>query len=317
MAERPWMFAENFITNGVGDNYTLALVVAKFHLAALHANNDDPEILAREAIFQLLYDTLSGDAVIKKKTIGDRITDSRSLKQIFADIVTIDLPLWQNMIKIVHPAISDQYVGMFPNGNEDINGGRIDNKILAVEALATATLADGALPAVTLLLDAMVLTLNTARNKQLGKKTIIKGIPGYQKIAIAAMCDAHFIDHGIVISKYSKNPGKIASFTDTESIKNHPHSDTYTITVNKGKVKTGLIHKNTVDTTYKVTSTEDAEVWVIDSAKNIIKPTGIFIPKEVETLAKFPALGNVANRVFQIRNLNPLVQASVVVVVTG
>jgi hypothetical protein len=317
MASRPWMFGENFIANAVGDNYTLALVVAKFHLAALRANNADPEILAREGIFQLLYTDLVNKSVTKKKTIGDRITDSRSLKQIFKDIETTDLPLWQNMIKIVRTARSPQYAGMFPNGNADINEGRIENKILAVEALAAATLADGLLADVTVLLDAMVITLNTARDKQLGKKTIIKGIPGFQKVAIANMCDAHFIDHGIVISKYSANPDKIASFTDVESIKNHVHSDTYTITVNKDKVKTGIVHKNTVDTTYAVTSTEDAQVWVIDSAKNIIKPTGVFIPAGIPTVAKFPGLGKVTDRVFQIKNLNPLLKATVTVVVTG
>ena len=44
-------------------------------------------------------------------------------------------------------------------------------------------------------------------------------------------------------------------------------------------------------------------VWIIDKAKNIIKPTGILISAGIATNVGFPAIGDVSLRIFQVKNL--------------
>ena len=303
MAERTWIFGNNFITSGVGKNYTVALVVAKYHLDALTANNSDPDIAAREVIFQGLYDALVLADTSKGVGTGGRITDTRSLKDQFTTVVKTDLPLWQNMIASVYPRSSATFLGFFSRGVKDITTGRIDSKIAAVKTLGAATLANGSLAAVSALITARFNNLNSKRNQQLGKKSTITGLTATQLTAIANMCDAHFIDHGLVITKFSTQPLKIGSFTDFTTMQNHVHANTYEGTVNGNKTKTALKHNFTLTSTFTVTSEQDIQVWVIDSKNNPVKPTGVRIPAGIPTIVGFPAAGNPADRVVQVKNL--------------
>ena len=300
-----WMFSDNFIINGIRDSYILALIVAKFHLDALTANNSDPDIAAREVIFQGKYDTLKAANLSKGVDTGDRIEDTATLAEQFQTIMTIEMPLWQSMIIPIAPRRSAVYKGLFPNGVDDIEKGRIEDKIEAVEILAAATLAKG-MPAVSGLITTRFNALTATRNSQLGLKSTIGGTIGDQKAAILDMCIAHFFDHGLVITKFTTNPKKIASFTDYVSMQNHVHSTTYEGTVNGEKTKTSLKHNFTPTSTMEVLSTVDMQIWVIDSAKNPVKPVGVFIPANTPTIVRFPAAGNPANRIVQVKNLTTL-----------
>jgi hypothetical protein len=303
MADRIWIFADNFIANAVGQNYTKAVVIAKYHLDALTANNADVEIAAREVIFQGLYNNLTGAATTKGVATGGRITDTRTLEEQFLTVAQVELPLWQGMIVPVAPKRSATYLGFFPRGSDGITKGRIDSKITAIGVLAAATLANGSLNAVSALITTRLNALIAKRNSQLGKKSTIEGLTGSQILAIAAMCNAHFIDHGLVITKFPANPSKIASFTDVENLQTHVHANTYEGTVNGEKTKTAAKHDFTDVSTFTITPTVDMQVWVIDSSKNIVKPTGVFIPAGIPKVVGFPALGNSANRVVQVKNL--------------
>ncbi len=298
-----WLYAANFIANAIGINYTIALIIAKFHLDALNANNADPDWAAREVIFQTKYDTLVNAAVSKDVTTGGRKADTATLAEMFQTITATELPLWQNQIAAVYPAKSTAYKAFFPRGVADITEGRMDNKIKAVQALAKATLDDGGLGAVSALITTRFNALNKRRHVQLVKKSTITGTIGDQIAAIADMCDAHFVDHGIAISKYSTDPKKIQSFVDLVTLQQHEHSLTYAAIVNGKKIKTAFKRKYTLKTNFLITSTVDIQVWVIDKSKNIIKPTGVFIPAGVPTNVGFPPIGNVLNRVFQVKNL--------------
>ena len=303
MAQRPFLFAENFIANAVGQNYTVALIIGKYHLDSLTANNADPDIAAREAIFQIVYDSLKNAAISKAVDIGDRIDDTASLKDQFKTIREVDLPKWQNLIAAIYPRRSTTFKGFFPQGTNTILKGRIDSKITAVGTLASATLAKPALAAVSAMITGRFNSLTTKRNEQLGEKANITGTIGAQVLAIAAMCDAHFIDHGLVITKYSNNPAKIASFIDVVNIQKHVHDSTYDGTVNGEKTKTALVHKFTAASTFSVTVTEKCQIWVIDKSNNPVKPAGVTIMANTPTTVSFPAAGNPADRVVQLKNL--------------
>ena len=88
------------------------------------------------------------------------------------------------------------------------------------------------------------------------------------------------------------------------TLQNHVHSPVYEGVVNKNKIRKVATKTVTQNSTVKVTSDVDLMIWVNDRAKNPIHPTGVFIPAGVPTIAAFPALGNPANRVFQIHNLS-------------
>lgn len=305
MAKKPWIFSTNFIANGIGNNYTLALVMAKFHLEALTVNNADPEIAIRETIFETLYNNLLNADVTKGVSTGERIESTATVEEIFQFIIDTDLPLWQNQIAAVYPRKSATYKGLFNGGNKVFESGRIELRIKAVETLANATLAKGTLDAVSALITIRFNALDAARNTQLGLKSTITGLSATQITAINMMTDAHFIDHGLVITKFSQEPKKIASFTDVQSLQNHIHSDTYVGTVNASKTKTAVKRHDFIATsTFSVTSTMDMQIWVIDSSNNIIKPEGILIQANITKEVGFPGLGNFENRVVQVKNLS-------------
>jgi hypothetical protein len=306
MSASTFPFSKNFIANGVGDNYSKALIISEFHLNALTANNADADIAARETIFQTLHNNLVAADVSKDVAVGGRITDTASLEDQFKTIRTEELPLWQTMISNVYPRRSATFKGLFPAGTDTILKGKIDVKIEAMKTLAAATLAKGTLNAVSALITTRYNALLAKRNAQLGKKSTISGLTGAQRAAIAAMCSAHFCDHGIVISKYYDNPSKIESFIDVINLQRHPHSSTYTGTVHGSKIKTALKHNFTTSSLFTVTASQDCKVWVIDSAKNPLKPTGVNVPANVPTIITFPEAGNWAHRVVQIKNMTTI-----------
>jgi hypothetical protein len=118
------------------------------------------------------------------------------------------------------------------------------------------------------------------------------------------MCDAHFANHGVIVSLFSKYPKMIQTFTDTQTLQSKTHQQIYNNTANPNKIKTVAVKKVTANSKIIVTANVDMMIWVNDKAKNKNHPIGFYIPANTTTEATFPWLGNPAHRVFQVHNLN-------------
>jgi hypothetical protein len=299
-----WMYADNFISNGVKGNYTRALAISSYHYRALYANRANPKINALLLTFTPIHKALISFSSAKKGALGTRKSDNVAKDRLFSSLTSTALPEWQRLIGNVYMKKTPQFLKLFPNGLTPFHRQSESNKLLLIATLLKKCQADASLSAVAALISTFYTKIKNACSVRGGDNTTVSFGISNQKQAIDAMCDAHFANHGIIISLFSKQPKMIKSFTDVETLQIKVHSAVYNNTVNANKIKKVAVKKVTADSKIIVTSNVDMMVWVNDKAKNKNHPEGVFIPAKTPTEATFPGLGNPKHRVFQVKNLN-------------
>lgn len=304
-----WMYAENFISNGVAGNYTKALAVAKYHYNALSAARQIPEIDTIFLTFEVIYNELFRFSVAKAGSVGTLKGHTLTKDKLFAELTAIQLPQWQQLIGNIHSRLTPEFIDLFPDGLTPYHNETMENKLLLLATLLKKCQDDEALAAVAALIDTFNIKIAKACKVQGGDVATVATNISNQKQAVEAMCDAHFANHGVIISIFYKHPKLIKTFTDTRTLQSKVHKPIYNNTANPNKIKTVAVKKATAETKIIVTADADVMVWVNDKAKNKNHPVGIFIPANTPTEAGFTGLGNPANRVFQIHNLSTVAKA--------
>ena len=299
-----WTPAENFIRTGIDGSYTKALIISTYHFNALFAQKAIAAIASLLADYTPIHQLLLDSSSIKSGSVGDRMGDTQAKNKLFKELAQLHLPEWQRLIGNIYGKKTTKYKALFSNGVKPFNRGSIENRISAIKTLRDKCSKDGSLAAVAALISTFYISIYAARKNQLGEKSNLGTGISNQQNAIESVCVAHFSNHGFIVYMYSDNPKKIASFTDWQTLQAHTHSKEYAAVVNSGKVKTIAVRKVDVLSKVMVIATVDVQIWVIDKAANKAKPTGIFIKANTPIIGMFPALGNPANRVFQLKNLS-------------
>ena len=299
-----WLPAENFVRNGVRENYTVAVKVSTFHFNALTAAIADPAFAALLVLFTPFHEELINSSSTKDGAVGSRKSDTQAKDEMFVMLTKVKLPVWRVMVSNVYLPGTVGYRNIFPDGMEPFHKGTIENKLLALLTLRNKCQADSGLTAVAALIASFYILILGARGNQEGEKTLVGVAIDNQKAAIEAMCIQHFADYGAILSLAPNEPTKIKSFVDVVTLQNHVHSPIYAGVVNKNKIRKVATKKVTAESTVQVRCDVDIMIWVNDSAKNPIHPEGVLIPANTPTIATFPRLGNPDNRVFQIHNLS-------------
>ncbi len=304
MATSIWQPGENFIRNGVRENYTTAVKVSTFHFNALTTQSSNAAIAALLTIFTPKHNALINASSTKESDLGDRIGDTKTKDDLLLDLTQNQLPEWQRLIGNVYRKKSAAFKTLFPYGLKPFNSGTIDNRILAVKTLRDKCVADASLSVVAALIVTFYTTISTARTAQEGEKTDVTFDIGNQLDAIEQMCITQFADYGAIVNLFPNNSNKIKSFFDVVNLQKHMHSNLYEGVVNKNKIRNVATKTVKARSTIRVTCDVDLQVWVIDSSKNKAHPHGSFVPAGVPTIIGFPDLGDFNNRVFQIQNLS-------------
>ncbi len=299
-----WLPAENFIRSGVRNNYTKALKVSTYHMAALNKKAGDPVFDALIKGFKPLNQAVLDSSSDKSGIVGDRMGDTLTKDELFLELNKTNMPKIQLAIENVYGRTTAQWKALFPFALKPFQSGTIENKISALKTLTEKVDADGALTAAQALIDPVYKAIFEARSSQQGEKSNVETGISAQLTAIDAMCVGHFADHGAIVQLYPDDPKAIMSFTDYVTLQSHVHGVLYEGTINANRKKMALKKDFTLLSQLKVTANVDLQIWVIDSINNPSHPIGILIPANTPTVVGFPALGNFANRIVQIQNMN-------------
>jgi hypothetical protein len=303
---------ENFILNGVQGNFTIALKVSTFHMDALNANADsDPAVLALRDRYKPYHEELEGAGAQKKVAKGDRADDTDSKDTLLDALVSVHMPAWKQTAGNVsgYGPTTDAFSNLF--GKVEIySRGKQSQRLENVRVLRDKCLAVAGLAALGATIGTFFDALKASMTTQGEAKATVTTDIGDHKAAVDVMCDYQFSDYGMIVYLYSNNPEKIRSFFDFETLRKHVSGDLIMGLVHGDKTKTIGTKKFNIDSKMKVTLTEDGIIWVINSAKNIVKPTGVLIRANTPTIVTFPDAGDFNNRVIQIKNLNPSTAAT-------
>ena len=303
---------ENFILNGVQGNYTVALKVSTFHMDALNANAaSDPAVLALRDRYIPFQEALEGAGTLKKVAMGDRADDTDSKDTLLLALVNVHMPAWKQAAGNVsgYGPTTDAFNNLFGK-MELYSNGKQSQRLENVRVLRDKCLAVAGLAALGATIGSFYDILKIAMTTQGEAKATVTTDIGDHKAAVDVMCDYQFSDYGMIVYLYSNNPEKIRSFFDFETLRKHVSGDLIMGLVHGGKLKTIGRKKFTIESKMLVTLTEDGIIWVINSAKNIVKPTGVLIRANTPTIVTFPDAGDFNNRVIQIKNLNPSTTAT-------
>ncbi len=304
--------SENFIANAIRGNYTLGLKTSTYHMAALEANaTGSVEITALRDRYTPIHDALKGAAVGKGVAVGGRIGDTSNKNAFLTKLVATMLPEWKQTAGNVsgYGPTTQAFKILF--GKKDLySNGKQTERLKNVAILRDKCLAVPALAVLGAAVGSFYIDLEKAMNLQGQAVATVKGDIVDEQTALETMCEMQFSDYGMIVYLFPNSPDKIKSFIDTETIQKHERGALIMGTVNGGKIKTIGKKKFTATSQMKVTLTEAGTIWVIDHAKNPVKPTGVNIPANTPTIVAFPAVGDYTNRVIQIKNLAPTTVAT-------
>ncbi len=305
-----WLPAENFIRNGVRKNITRALAVSWWHFNALTAARANPAILALLILYTPFHTNLVNASALKTGSRGTQKSDTAAKNLLFLMMTQEKLPMWMQMIGNIYPIGSLGWINLFPNGMKHFNTGTIANKLLALQILRDKCALDGTLIAVSPLITAFYLLIESARTNQQGEKSTVAINISDQQSAIEAMCIQQFSSYGTIVSLNPNSPTIIKSYIAVSELQTTPHGPIYTGKVNAKKIKCYVTKKATPTTKILVNCDVDCMVWITDSINNPNHPIGGYVPAGVPTTVAFPVLGNYNNRVFQIQNLSLITQGN-------
>jgi len=307
--------SENFVANGVRGNYTIGLIASTFHLGALRANAGlDPLVADLRDRYIPIHQALVDAGTAKGAALGVRYEDTDSKDALLALLVSTHLPAWKQTAGNVsgYGPTTTAFKNLFGK-NSLYNGGKQTDILEHVGTLRDRCLAVTSLAALGATIGTFYTTLETAMNAQVDAKSTVTTDIGDHIEALDDMCNMQFSDYGMVVYLFPTDPHKIKSFIDTETLQKHERGDLIAGIVHGNKIKTIGKKKFIITSRMKVTLTEPGIIWVIDSAKNPVKPTGVTIAANTPTIVDFPGLGDYNNRVIQIKNLSPITTATWVV----
>jgi hypothetical protein len=278
--------------------------MAAYHLNALRVARVHPAIDTIFLTFEVIYSSLLSFSGAKVGSVGTLKSHTLSKDLLFEQLTTIQLPEWQRLIGNIYGRLTPAFINLFPNGTTVFHNGTMENKLLLLATLLKKCQGDTHLTAIATLINTFNIKIVKACTVQGGDVSTVAQNISNQKQAVEAMCDAHFANHGVIVSLFPKYPKMIQTFTDTQTLQSKTHQPIYNNTANPNKIKTVAVKKVTALSKIIVTANVDMMIWVNDKAKNKNHPVGFFIPANTTTEATFPWLGNPAHRVFQVHNLN-------------
>ena len=219
MSSPTYIFADNFILNGVRGSLVKAIKVANYHYNALvGAAASDPFYIPLREEFKPTRVALLAITGEKGTDTAQRIGDTLDLDTLLKQLGARKIESWEPTIRAKYNSKSVIYKTIFPQGRKPFQQGKKDIKIEAVNQLQLILLNYPEFATTQAEVLAFYEDLTKARSFQEGKKQEIGSDRGTEDAAIEAMCLIHFKNHGLIISHTPDNPQNIASFIDVQTL---------------------------------------------------------------------------------------------------
>jgi rRNA processing protein Gar1 len=308
--KRTWIYLINPILTATEENYVNAIRLSVFHLAALQANQSDPNVAAMLLAYLPLHNALIGAYNAWRLQGGSQISDTLALNTLYAQL-SGKIKTWDVYIQTKYPEGTKEYAKLLPHHRIPFQTGAQFSKLTALENLNELVNADATLVFIKPDVNALYAALNAAYSHQKTSKGTTTIDSAAIEIARVNMCVAQYANLGGLIQRHSARPEDVEKFFDLEHIRR-----------NTQDVFTHIVDANTIYCIVKRTLKGDAVIeitnsgvvvlvfYLADSKKGDVGATFVSVPPEKTVTIVASQLGDVANPFVMVKNTDDISEGS-------
>ncbi len=221
MAKREWAPAINSFLSSSENNYFKALRMSTHLDSALHSRQSDPDIQVLYNYFHPFHVSFYDSYSIWDAQIDQQMGSTVGVKELLKHM-TKNLNGWILQINVAGILKGmPEYKNLFPKGRYPFQNGPIADRIKAVEILGILLAEFTALAATKTQVDTYWQQLDTARENQLGKKSITRTNSTTVEAERIKMCKAQYYVLGGLMQKFADTPSNIEMYFLVEEIRNN------------------------------------------------------------------------------------------------
>lgn len=190
--------------------------------AALSAATADPAIAALYAAYKpvwMAWETLFVDKSLKQdKQAGSTAGQKNLFRKLSQDIKE-----WGLSIENVHRKGTQGYIRLLPNGRRPFRNGQTEQRLTAVSVLASALADEPSLAALHATVVAVLASLEAAKGRAEGNKSLRKGAAITLEQARVDLCVALYGALCGLLHLHARNPHLVRAFFDIATLHRHRH----------------------------------------------------------------------------------------------
>lgn len=222
MSARPWKYAYNQFLSATDNRRPLMLAVASDHLAKLGPKlGSPPDPVIQECInrAQPLFDDFRLKLVTWQNVSGMRKGQTEMLGDLLEELRLVRLRQWISAVQLVFVQGTPQFTQIFPQGQKPFYDGALDERILAVQALAGVLANFPEFAELKTSVETFHATLLAARNTQQGSEGQIKDASDDAEAARVAMAIGLYANLGNLMAKHAAEPHRLAEYFDVPALR--------------------------------------------------------------------------------------------------
>ena len=215
MADLNWKFAKNQFLSATEGRRPLMLTVGSDHVAKLTAklgSPADPDIQVCLDRVQPLFDAFQLGMVDYDVRSGTRKGQTEVLVDLLEELSGQRIKQWDITVQSVYLAGTPQYTQIFPDGRGPFQTGPQDQRILAVQTLASRLAPFSEFAALKTTVEAFHASLQAARDTQQGTEGEIETASGQAEAARVALAVGLYANVGRLMEKHADDPDRLGDY---------------------------------------------------------------------------------------------------------
>lgn len=300
---RQWIFLQNPFNTVTIDNYTLAVSISTFHLAALKSASDDAFFNGLYMVYKPVHDAFN-TAYNNWKSEGElKQGQTLNLAQLLVQLRRIKIKQWDIAIQNTYEQSSPKYKALLPRRRVPFHKGKQLSRIDAIKTLALNIGSDAALASVKADIEAFFTQLHKAYDEQKGKKARTKTSSSDVETARITMCNLQYSNLGLLMSHFAAMPGRAAAFFDLKNIR-EVHQTLFKRQVAAGSVSFVVKHTFEEGGRIALKNTGNTElVFYRSQTKKAARPaTVVIVPPLSELVVEAIQLGSLDHTYLNVFN---------------
>lgn len=210
-----WKYAQNQFLRATGGSRPLMLSVASDHSAKLTAHlgsPPDPVIQQCLAGVQPAYDDFQLKVVTWNAISGTREGQTQMLDDLLDELRFIRVKQWNFTVQLTYLDGTPQYTQIFTDGLAPFNSGGKDERILAVQTLATRLAAFPEFASLKTSVETFYASLKSARDTQQGSEGQIKSASDAAEVSRVELAIELYGSLGLLMHKHRKQPQRLTDY---------------------------------------------------------------------------------------------------------
>jgi hypothetical protein len=222
---RPWSFLTNPFLNATTRNHKMFLKMSEYHTSTLQASSADPFIMSLYTPYAVANEEFVSAYSSWSASEGFRKGSTAAVAGLMVELSATLIRKWDIAVQNLYMEGSAGYVTLLPNRRGPFQHGTAESRISEVGAFAVRLAGEPALATLKTEVEAFFATLNDARNKRDGKKTLTNVASKKVEHKRLAAGKLMFRNLGKCIDHFADNPNSIKTYFDLQTLRQAPQTN--------------------------------------------------------------------------------------------